>query len=47
MKGLLHRRLDQAKPSGLGDLKLVPCWRVHPSRSSTNSEQVSPLVISR
>jgi hypothetical protein len=29
------------------DLELVSCWLGHPLRSSTNSEQVSPLVISR
>ena len=41
----LIQRSDRA--CGLRDLKLVPCWLVHPSRSPTNSEQVSPLVISR
>jgi hypothetical protein len=42
---LEHLQGDRA--CGLCDLKLVPCWLVQPSRSSTNSEQVSPLVISR
>lgn len=43
----LLQHLESDGACGLCDLKLVPCWLVHPRRSSTNSEQVSPLVISR
>ena len=43
----LLQHLEGDGAGGLRDLKLVPGWLAHPSRSSTNSEQVSPLVISR
>lgn len=43
----LFKHLECDGAGGLRDLKLVPGWLVHPIRSSTNSEQVSPLVISR
>jgi hypothetical protein len=43
----LFKHLEADGASGLGNLQLVIGLLAHPSRSSTNSEQVSPLVISR
>ena len=43
----LAHHLQSDGAGGFSNTESFWRWLVHPSRSSTNSEQVSPLVISR